>query len=124
MTPMKKHRFRNHRRKKKHLRIRNHIAGTSQRPRLCVFRSLKHTYAQLIDDEQGHTLASVSTLDLAGKKLSHGSNVEAARRVGKAIAEAGRDKGVERVLFDRAGYIYQGRVKALAEAAREAGLKF
>ena len=121
---MKKQSIRNHRRKKKHLRIRNRISGTAQCPRLCVYRSLSHIYAQLVDDRAGHTLASASTLKLEGKKLKQGSNVEAARKVGKVVAEQARKEGIEQVVFDRAGYIYRGRIKALAEAAREAGLKF
>ncbi len=121
---MKKHLFRNSRRKKKHLRIRNRISGTAQHPRLCVFRSLSHIYAQLVDDTASHTLASASTLKLEGKKLNQGSDVEAARKVGKAIAERARKEGIEQILFDRSGYIYRGRIKALAEAARAAGLKF
>lgn len=121
---MKKQSFRNQRRKKKHLRIRNRLSGTAQRPRFCVFRSLSHTYAQLVDDTAGHTLASATTLKLGGRRLKQGSNVEAARKVGKAIAERARKEGIDQVVFDRSGYIYRGRVKALAEAAREAGLKF
>lgn len=121
---MKKQLLRNQRRKNKHRRIRNRIAGTAQRPRLSVYRSLSHIYAQLVDDTAGHTLLAVSTLKLAGKKLNRGSNVEAARKVGKAIAEQAGNEGIKEVVFDRSGYIYRGRVKALAEAAREAGLKF
>jgi len=108
-----------------HRRIRKKIAGTSARPRLCVFRSLNHMYAQVVDDSQGKTLASASTRDKdiraeAGK----GGNVTAAKAVGKAIAERARAEGIESVVFDRGGYIYHGRVKALADAARESGLKF
>ncbi len=98
------------------------IHGTRERPRLCVFRSLKHTYAQLVDDEKGNTLASASTLE--GKKGKTGSNLEAAKKVGQLIAEKAQEHGVSSVVFDRGGYIFHGRVKALAEAAREAGLKF
>lgn len=112
------------RRRRIHLRIRNKVLGTPERPRLCVFRSLKHTYAQFIDDTQGKTLSSVSTHALGGKKLANGNNVAAAVELGKAVAEKARELGVESVVFDRNGYIYHGRVKAVAEAAREAGLKF
>lgn len=112
------------RRRKIHRRIRHRISGSPERPRLCVFRSLKHTYAQLVDDQAGKTLLTASTLQLDGKKLNNGANVAAARKVGKAIAELARQKGIENVVFDRGGYLYHGRVKALAEAAREAGLKF
>ncbi len=114
----------NKRRKRIHQRIRNRIAGSDQRPRLCVYRSLKHIYAQLVDDAAGKTLACCSTLKVEGKKLGNGGNVEAAKKVGKAIAEAAKSHGIESVVFDRGGYIFHGRVKALAEAAREAGLKF
>jgi large subunit ribosomal protein L18 len=110
------------RRIKIHGRIRKNIRGTGERPRLCVFRSLKHTYAQLVDDEKGSTLVSASTLE--GKKVKPGSNIEAAKQVGQLIAQKAQEKGVSGVVFDRGGYIYHGRVKALAEAAREAGLKF
>ncbi|HLV02655.1 MAG TPA: 50S ribosomal protein L18 [Acidobacteriota bacterium] len=112
------------RRRKVHLRIRSKVLGTPERPRLCVFRSLKHTYVQLVDDTQGKTLSTISTLSLGGRKLTPGNNVAAAKEVGKAVAEKARELGVESVVFDRNGYIYHGRVKAVAEAAREAGLKF
>jgi large subunit ribosomal protein L18 len=104
-----------------HTRIRRRVSGTGERPRLAIFRSLNHIYAQLIDDEHGVTLASASTVekDLRG---DGGGNVEAARRVGRAIAERALAKGVESVVFDRGGFRYHGRVKALADAAREAGL--
>ncbi len=111
---------RNSRRSKIHGRIRSRISGSAERPRFCVFRSLRHTYAQLIDDQLGQTLVSASTVKLDG----NGSNTQAAKLVGKAIAEAAKKKGIEGVVFDRAGYIFHGRVKALADAAREAGLKF
>ena len=106
-------------------RIRKRLSGTAARPRLAVFRSLKHIYAQAIDDEQGHTLAHVSTLTAtlrAGE--ARGGNVEAAKRVGQEIARRLREIGVEQVVFDRGGFVYHGRVRALAEAAREGGLKF
>jgi large subunit ribosomal protein L18 len=104
-----------------HTRIRRKVRGTSERPRLAIYRSLNHIYAQLIDDEQGATLASASTTekDLRG---GTGGNVEAAERVGRAIAERAVAKGIHAVVFDRGGYRYHGRVKALADAARAAGL--
>jgi len=104
-----------------HTRIRRKVRGTAERPRLAIFRSLNHIYAQLVDDDAGTTLASASTTekDLRG---GTGGNVEAARRVGRAIAERALAKGVEQVVFDRGGFRYHGRVRALAEAAREAGL--
>ena len=104
-----------------HTRIRRKVRGTSARPRLAIYRSLNHIYAQLIDDEQGQTLASASTTekDLRG---GTGGNIEAAERVGRAIAERAVAKGISSVVFDRGGYRYHGRVKALADAAREAGL--
>ena len=110
---------------RKHERIRAKISGTAQRPRLCVFRSLSNIYAQVIDDTTGTTLASASTLDSDIKaKAAYGGNIEAAKAVGTLVAERATGKGIETVVFDRGGYIYHGRVKALAEAAREAGLKF
>ena len=109
-------------RRKRHLRVRNHIAGTAARPRLNVFRSLKNIYAQIIDDEKGVTLVSASSKD---KDFSrYGGNVEAAKAIGAAVAKKALAKGITEVVFDRGGYIYHGRVAALAEAAREAGLKF
>lgn len=115
---------RNASRKKRHLRIRKKIHGTAERPRLSVFRSNKHTYAQLIDDVNGQTLVSASTVDPSLKDVENGANVEAAKKVGELIAKRAQEKGLETVVFDRGGYIYHGRIKALAEAAREAGLKF
>jgi len=112
----------NQRRVKVHARIRRKISGRLERPRLMVFRSLKHFYAQLVDDEGGVTLASASTL--GGKEKKTGSNVEAAKEVGKRIAAAAKKKNIQTVVFDRGGYIYHGRVKAFAESAREQGLKF
>jgi large subunit ribosomal protein L18 len=106
-----------------HKRIRKKITGTSARPRLAVFRSLNHIYAQLIDDENGVTVCSASTVEKsagAGK----GGNIDAAKSIGKLIAERAKEKGISSVVFDRGGYIYHGRVKSLAEAAREAGLQF
>ncbi len=108
-----------------HTRIRRKIAGNTQRPRLCVFRSLNHIYAQIVDDSQGKTLVSASTVEKAVSAEAKGrGNVTAAKLVGKAIAEKAKSKGIELVVFDRGGYLYHGRVKALAEAAREHGLKF
>ena len=104
-----------------HTRIRKKVRGTAERPRLAIFRSLNHVYAQIIDDVAGKTLAAASTTekDLRG---ATGGNIEAAQRVGKAIAERALAAGVENVVFDRGGYVYHGRVKAVTEAAREAGL--
>lgn len=104
-----------------HGRIRKKVSGTTQRPRLAVYRSLNHIYAQVIDDEQGRTLATASTTekDLAG---STGGNIEAAQRIGRAIAERAVAAGVTSVVYDRGGYVYHGRVKALIDASREAGL--
>lgn len=107
-----------------HRRIRHSIAGTSARPRLCVYRSLNHIYVQLVDDESRTTLGSASTLKVGGKKLKNGGNIEAAKKVGTEIAQLAKSKGIETVVFDRGGCIYHGRIKALAEAAREAGLRF
>ena len=104
-----------------HRRIRKKVAGTAARPRLAIYRSLNHIYAQVIDDERGRTLASASTTekDLRG---ASGGNIEAAERVGRAIAERAISAGISSVVFDRGGYVYHGRVKALTDAAREAGL--
>ena len=108
-----------------HLRMRKRIVGTEKRPRLNVYRSLNNIYAQLIDDLNSRTLISASTLDRQERKsIKRGGNIEAAKVVGRLIAERAKAKGIENVVFDRSGYIYHGRVKALAEAAREAGLKF
>ena len=113
------------RRFKLKMRIRKKISGTSNRPRLTVFRSNKEIYAQLIDDEKGVTLVSASTIDKEIKgNVKHGGNIESAKLVGKAIAERAVAKEISVVVFDRSGYKYTGRVAALAEAAREAGLKF
>ncbi len=105
-----------------HTRIRKRLAGTAERPRLAIFRSVNHIYAQVIDDVQGVTLAAASTTESAFDKS--GGNIAAATEIGKLIAERAKEKGVKRVVFDRGGYIYHGRVKSLAEAAREAGLEF
>ena len=109
-------------RAKKHLRVRNKISGTAERPRLCVFRSNKGIYAQIIDDTVGKTLVSASTLDKEVKTKA--SNIESAKEVGELVGKRALKAGIENVVFDRGGYIYHGKVKALAEAAREAGLKF
>jgi large subunit ribosomal protein L18 len=110
-------------RKKRHARIRAKLAGTAERPRLNVFRSNKHIYAQLIDDTKGVTLVSASTLDKEFNLESTG-NIEAAQKVGELIAKRALEKGYKAVVFDRGGYLYHGRVKALADAARENGLEF
>lgn len=110
---------------RKHIRVRKKIKGTAERPRLNVFRSLKHIYAQIIDDTAGNTIVAASTLDAALKgKIKSGGNKEAAREVGKLIGQKALEKGIKRVVFDRGGYLYHGRVKELAEGAREAGLEF
>lgn len=106
----------------RHVRVRGKVSGTAARPRLCVFRSLNHIYAQLIDDAKGVTLASASSVE---KDFGmNGGNKEAARKVGTLIAKRAADKGITDVVFDRGGYIYHGRVQELAEGAREGGLKF
>ncbi len=109
-------------RKKRHLRVRKHITGTAERPRLNVFRSSKHMYAQLIDDVAGKTIVSASTLDI--EEIGNGSSVESAAKVGELIAKRAVEKGATKIVFDRGGYLYHGRIKALADAAREAGLEF
>lgn len=110
---------------RKHLRVRKKIKGTQERPRLNVFRSLKHIYAQIIDDTTGNTLVSASTVDEALKgKIEFGGNKDAAKEVGKLVAVKAVEKGIKKVVFDRGGYLYNGRIKELAEAAREAGLDF
>ena len=112
-------------RAKKHLRIRNRFSGTAERPRLAVFRSNNHMYAQIIDDTVGNTLVAASTLDKDVKAACEKTNnVDAAAQVGTAIAKKALEKGITTVVFDRGGFLYAGKVKALAEAAREAGLEF
>ena len=112
-------------RAKKHLKLRNHISGTAEKPRLSVFRSNNHMYAQIIDDTVGNTLVSASTLQKDVKAdLEKTDDVAAAAHLGKVIAERAVAKGISTVVFDRGGFIYQGKVKALADAARGAGLKF
>jgi large subunit ribosomal protein L18 len=105
-----------------HKRIRSRVSGTESRPRLAVFRSVKHIYAQVIDDGKGHTLVAAGSneKDIRGK----GGNVDGAKLIGKIVADRAKEKGITRVVFDRGGYLYHGRVKALADAAREAGLEF
>ena len=105
-----------------HRRIRRKLQGTTQRPRLAIFRSVAHIYAQIIDDELGRTLVSASSVDKGAR--TNGGNVAAAKTIGKLVAERAKEKGINRVVFDRGGYHYHGRVKALADAAREAGLEF
>ncbi len=112
-------------RQKKHRRIRNRFSGTAERPRLAVFRSNNHMYAQIIDDTVGNTLVSASTLQKDVKaELTKTNNVEAAAHLGTVIAKKALEKGITTVVFDRGGFIYQGKIKALADAAREAGLEF
>ena len=106
-----------------HRRIRRKLAGTTERPRLAVFRSLKHIYAQVIDDSTGRTLVSASSNEKGADSIT-GGNVAGAREVGKKVADRAKAAGINQVVYDRGGYIYHGRVKALAEAAREAGLEF
>ena len=108
-------------RQRVHFRIRQKMQGTTERPRLNVYRSLNHIYAQIIDDAKGETLLSASSL---APKVKTGGNVAAAKEVGKLVAERAIEKGIKRVVFDRGGYLYHGRIKALADAAREAGLEF
>ncbi|HYA96540.1 MAG TPA: 50S ribosomal protein L18 [Methylomirabilota bacterium] len=112
-------------RRRVHERVRTRLSGTPERPRLCVYRSLGHIYAQVVDDRTGRTLASASSLDKeTRKRMKGGGNIAAAKVVGKEIAERAKAAKVEKVVFDRGGYKYHGRVKALADAAREAGLQF
>ncbi|HHV07093.1 MAG TPA: 50S ribosomal protein L18 [Firmicutes bacterium] len=116
---------RNKRRQLRHLRVRNKVAGSIERPRLAVFRSLKHIYVQIINDETGTTLVSVSTLDPEiRQQVAYGGNIEAAKAVGELVAKRALENGIQQVVFDRGGYLYHGRVAALAEAARAAGLEF
>ena len=112
-------------REKKHMKVRNRFSGTAERPRLAVFRSNEHMYAQVIDDTVGNTLVAASTVEKDVKaELEHTNTVEAASYLGTVIAKRALDKGIKTVVFDRGGFIYQGKVQALAEAAREAGLEF
>jgi large subunit ribosomal protein L18 len=110
---------------RRHARVRKRVQGTAEQPRLCVFRSLKHIYAQIIDDTQGHTLVAASTLDADVRAALNGEDKAGqAAMVGKALAERASEAGIQKVVFDRGGYQYHGRVEALAKAAREGGLKF
>ena len=114
-------------RQKRHYKMRRNLSGTAQRPRLTVFKSNKYIYAQLIDDVAGNTLASASTLDAAFVKansLEKTANLDAAKAVGTAVAKKALEKGIETIVFDRSGYVYHGKLQVLADAAREAGLKF
>ena len=112
-------------RAKKHMRIRNRFSGSTERPRLAVFRSNNHVYAQVIDDVNGTTLVSASTLEKDIKaELKNTDDIEAATKIGDVVAKRALEKGIKAVVFDRGGYIYHGKVKALADAAREAGLEF
>lgn len=116
---------RNKLRRKKHMRIRNRISGTPERPRLNVYKSSKNIYAQVIDDTVGNTIVSASSLDPAIKEeIENGGNIDAAIKVGKLVAQRAVEKGIKEVVFDRGGYIYHGRVKALADTARSEGLEF
>ena len=123
MKPIGKPKTRDEHRYRRHLRVRKRIAGTTERPRLVVYRSLKHTYAQLVDDDLGRTLVGVSdrSRDLEGGQAG---KVSAARAVGVLLAKRAASMGVKRVVFDRGGYLYHGRVKAVADGAREGGLEF
>ena len=121
---MIKTRERNVIRQRVHTRIREKMSGTPERPRLNVYRSLNHIYTQLIDDQNGVTIVSASSMGKKGEQGPYGGNVAAAKTVGTLIAERAREKGIKKVVFDRGGYLYHGRVKALADAAREAGLEF
>jgi large subunit ribosomal protein L18 len=115
-------------RQKVHTRIRKKLAGTTDRPRLNVYRSVSHIYAQVIDDAKGATIVSATSVEkgkgIKGDKRPTGGNVASAKEVGKLIAERAKEKGIRKVVFDRGGYLYHGRIKALADAAREAGLEF
>ena len=109
---------------RRHKRVRAKISGSSKRPRLCIFRSVKHIYAQLIDDDKGKTLVSASDLEIKKRTSSTKTKANIAKEVGKLIAKKSLEKKIEQVVFDRGGYLYHGRVKAIAEGAREGGLKF
>lgn len=112
---------------RRHVRVRKQVFGTPERPRLAVFRSLEHIYAQVIDDSKGHTLASASTVDSEVKKLlaaQKRTKIEESKLIGQVIAQRAKQAGISKVVFDRGGFLYTGRIKALADAAREAGLEF
>ncbi len=115
---------RNKTRQKRHRRVRKRVEGGLERPRLNVYRSLNHIYAQVVDDQKGHTLAAASSLDASLRPDRKGGNVEGARAVGALIADRAKAAGITRVVFDRGGYLYHGRIRALADAAREGGLEF
>ncbi len=115
---------RNALRQRIHQRFRKKLRGSAQRPRLCIFRSNQHIYAQVIDDQGGRTLAAAASNEKESPAKASGGNVAGARQVGKVLADRARQAGISTVVFDRGGYLYHGRVKALAEAAREAGLQF
>ena len=122
---MKKSKEKTNKRKIRHYRIRKKLHGIADKPRLCVVRSLNHIYTQLIDDDKGVTVLALSTLNSDFKKdIKYGGNIAAAKIIGKKVAEEALKKGIKSIIFDRAGFSYNGRVKALADAAREAGLKF
>jgi large subunit ribosomal protein L18 len=123
MRPLGKSKTRAHARRRRHIRLRRKISGTASRPRLAVYRSLKHIYAQLVDDERGVTLVGVSDRS-EGVSTAGSGKVVTALAVGKLLAVRARDMGIKRVVFDRGGYPYHGRVKAVAEGAREGGLEF
>lgn len=114
----------NETRQKRHTRVRKRVTGTAERPRLNVYRSLSHIYAQLINDIEGKTVVAASSLDGSLRGDKNGGNIEGAKVVGKLIAARAKEAGIERVVFDRGGYLYHGRVQALADAAREGGLEF
>ncbi len=118
---MLKKESRNSQRLRRHVRVRKNLSGTPECPRLNVFRSNAHIHAQIIDDVNGNTLVAASSVDM---KLENGGNIEAAKKVGAELAKRAQEKGIKKVVFDRGGYIYTGRVAALADAAREAGLEF
>lgn len=115
---------RNHARKKRHKRVRKKVFGTAEKPRLNVFRSLNNIYAQIIDDNEGHTLVSASTIEPDLKEYQGKLDIEASKKVGEKLAKKAQEKGIEEVVFDRGGYKFHGRIKALADSARENGLKF
>src|ERR1700733_14384996 len=114
---------RNEIRQRIHKRIREKLAGSTERPRLAVYRSLNHIYAQVIDDQKGHTVAAASSSE-KNSAVKSGGNLAGAKEIGRLVAERAREKGIKKVVFDRGGYLYHGRIKALADAAREAGLEF
>ena len=124
MTALIKKKSRNKLRLGKHQRIRRKLSGTEETPRLCIYKSLNHIYAQIIDDQKGVTLVAASTLDKELSDLPSSTNVEAAKEVGSRIAARAQEKGITNVVYDRSGYKYHGRVAALADAAREKGLQF